>query len=100
MPNQTPLITQGKKSGKWYIVTEYILFNDAIHAYEKFDATDRILEIITEAGFEVRRLHEALTKAGEDIKKIRNELVEQERVNEELGRELAVLKHLGKEQAG
>ena len=49
MPKQTPLILRGPLTGKWYVVTKYKQEGDIIHALEKFDVTDRILEIITEA---------------------------------------------------
>lgn len=49
MPKQTPLIMRGPLTGKWYVVTKYKQEGDRIHALEKFDVTDRILEIITEA---------------------------------------------------
>lgn len=49
MPKQTPLIMQGCLSGKWYVITKYKQEGDRIKALEKFDVTDRILEIITEA---------------------------------------------------
>jgi hypothetical protein len=91
---QTPLIMKGCLTGKWYIVTKYKqLDGDKIQSLEKFDVSDRVLEIITEAGIETKRLHEAITKAAEDTAKLRQELVEQERVNEELEQELAILKH-------
>jgi hypothetical protein len=94
LPNQSPLIMQGCLSGKWYVVTKYKqLGGDKVQSLEKFDVTDRILEIITEAGIETKRLHEALTKAAEDTAKLRQGLVDQERINEELEQELAILKH-------
>ena len=101
MPNQTPLIMQGCLSGKWYVVTKYkTLENGNIKSKEKFDVTDRVLEIITASGFEVRRLHEVLSKAAEETTKLRQELADQERINEELERENVILKHGIKERAG
>ncbi len=48
MPKQTPLIMQGCLTGKWYIVTKYKqLKGDKIQALEKFDVTDRVLEIVS-----------------------------------------------------
>lgn len=49
MPKQTPLIMRGPLTGKWYVVTKYKQEGERIHALEKYDVTDRILEIITEA---------------------------------------------------
>jgi hypothetical protein len=80
LPNQTPLIMQGCLSGKWYVVTKYKqLGGDKVQSLEKFDVTDRILEIVTEAG--------------EETAKLRQELADQERINEELEQENAILKH-------
>lgn len=90
MHNQTPLIAQGKESGKWYIVTKYQQTFDEFTVYEKYDVSDRILEIIT---IEAQKLRESLTKAAEDMTKLRTELVEQERINEELEQENAILRH-------
>jgi hypothetical protein len=94
LPKQTPLIMKGCLTGKWYIVTKYKqLGGDKIQSLEKFDVSDRMLEIITEAGIETKRLHEALTKAAEDTVKLRQGLADQERANEELEQENAILRH-------